>query len=273
VAFLRQHPGIRKVVLFGHSGGATLMTAYQLIAEGGVGACQGPGRLVKCPDTLAGLPAADGVVLADANWGNAEMALFSVDPAIVSNDSGMTVNADLDLWNPKNGFDPAGSHYSKEFIRTFQSAVARKENALIKLALDRLAAIDAGKGRFADDEPFLFDVYASTRLEELAPLGWSAEQQAAFLMQQFTAQHHYYHTNYAGADFQVILLDDRPVGRCRRAGEAAALTHAAAARAAFLRSEMTAASCGVRPAGGFPPASSWRARVPARKLSKISGCT
>jgi GNAT superfamily N-acetyltransferase len=65
----------------------------------------------------------------------------------------------------------------------------------------------------ADDEPFLFDVYASTRLEELAPLGWSAEQQAAFLTQQFNAQHQYYQANYTDADFQVILLDDQPVGR------------------------------------------------------------
>jgi hypothetical protein len=101
------------------------------------------------------LPAADAVILADSNWGNAEMALFSVDPAVVSNDNGMTVNPDLDLWNPKNGFDPAGSHYSEEFVRKFQGAVARKENELIKTALDRLAAIEAGKGRFADDEPFV----------------------------------------------------------------------------------------------------------------------
>jgi pimeloyl-ACP methyl ester carboxylesterase len=155
VAFLRQNPGIRKVVLFGHSGGATLMTAYQVIAENGVKACQGPEKIIKCPDSLAGLPPADGVVLADANWGNAEMALFSVDPAMISNDSGMMADPELDLWNPKNGFDPAGSRYSHEFIRKFQSAVARKENELIRAALDRLAAIDAGKGRFADDEPFV----------------------------------------------------------------------------------------------------------------------
>src|SRR5262249_15123218 len=65
----------------------------------------------------------------------------------------------------------------------------------------------------AGDEPFLFGVYAGTRLEELAPLGWSADQQAAFLAQQSDAQHQYYQANYAGADFQVILLDGRAVGR------------------------------------------------------------
>jgi hypothetical protein len=155
IAYLRQYPGIRKVVLFGHSGGATLMTAYQVVAENGPGVCQGPEKIVKCADNLAGMPAADGMVLADSNWGNAEMALFSVDPAVISNDSGMTVNPDLDLWNPKNGFKPEGSNYSQEFIRKFQSAVGKKENELIRMALDRLAAIEAGKGRFTDDEPFV----------------------------------------------------------------------------------------------------------------------
>ena len=64
-----------------------------------------------------------------------------------------------------------------------------------------------------EDEPFLYDVYASTRLEELAPLGWSAEQQAAFLAQQFNAQHQYYQATYADADFQIILLNNQPAGR------------------------------------------------------------
>jgi hypothetical protein len=40
----------------------------------------------------------------------------------------------------------------------------------------------------ADDEALLFQIYASTRLAELASLGWSADVQAAFLRQQFDAQ-------------------------------------------------------------------------------------
>jgi len=74
----------------------------------------------------------------------------------------------------------------------------------------------------SDDEPFLYEVYASTRMEELAPLGWSAEQQAAFLTQQFNAQHQYYQANYPGADFQIILVNDQLAGRLyvdRRIGE------------------------------------------------------
>jgi ribosomal protein S18 acetylase RimI-like enzyme len=64
-----------------------------------------------------------------------------------------------------------------------------------------------------NDEPFLFQVYASTRLEQLAPLGRSLEQQHAFLTQQFNAQHQYYQANYASADFQLILVNGQPAGR------------------------------------------------------------
>jgi ribosomal protein S18 acetylase RimI-like enzyme len=65
----------------------------------------------------------------------------------------------------------------------------------------------------AADEPFLFDLYASTRMEELAPVRWSAELRTRFLRWQFSAQQRFYQVAYAGADFQVILLDDRPIGR------------------------------------------------------------
>src|SRR6516225_5999057 len=45
VAWLRQYPGVKKVVLLGHSGGGTLMSAYQDVAENGVKVCQGPEKI------------------------------------------------------------------------------------------------------------------------------------------------------------------------------------------------------------------------------------
>jgi hypothetical protein len=155
VVYLRRIPGVTKVVLWGHSGGATIMTAYQDIAENGVKVCQDAAKIYKCPDSLAGMPPADGVILGDANWGLAPITLIGIDPAVVSNDSGMHLNPDLDMFNPRNGFRPTGSTYSQDFIRRFQSAQGKRNNALIKLAEGRLAAIEAGKGRFSDDEPFI----------------------------------------------------------------------------------------------------------------------
>ena len=63
------------------------------------------------------------------------------------------------------------------------------------------------------DEEFLYRVYASTRQEELARVGWNDGQKAAFVRQQFDAQSRYYRENYAGAEFCVILSDGRPAGR------------------------------------------------------------
>jgi ribosomal protein S18 acetylase RimI-like enzyme len=64
-----------------------------------------------------------------------------------------------------------------------------------------------------EDLELLFRVYASTREEELAPVPWTAEQKAAFLHMQATAQHAYYQENYRGADWLVIEHFGVPVGR------------------------------------------------------------
>jgi GNAT superfamily N-acetyltransferase len=63
------------------------------------------------------------------------------------------------------------------------------------------------------DEGFLYEVYASTRLDELVALGWSDAQRKAFLRMQFTAQHQSYLAQFPAADFQIILWHGSPIGR------------------------------------------------------------
>jgi ribosomal protein S18 acetylase RimI-like enzyme len=65
----------------------------------------------------------------------------------------------------------------------------------------------------AHDLDFLFEVYASTRLKELAQTGWGPAETEAFLRAQFSAQHAYYQGHYPDARFQIILVDGRPAGR------------------------------------------------------------
>lgn len=65
----------------------------------------------------------------------------------------------------------------------------------------------------AEDRDFLFRIYASTRLEELALTHWDEAQKQAFLVQQFEAQDHHYRTHYPGARLDLIVLDDEPIGR------------------------------------------------------------
>jgi GNAT superfamily N-acetyltransferase len=64
-----------------------------------------------------------------------------------------------------------------------------------------------------DDEPFLYRLYASTREAELRPVPWTSEQKAAFLRQQFQAQHAFYQEQYRDTRFEVILRDGQPIGR------------------------------------------------------------
>lgn len=154
IEYLRQYPGVRKVITLGHSGGATLMSAYQNAAENGVQAFQGQEKLIKCSD-LGELPPADGVMLLDSNYGNGAMTLLSLDPAVTIEDSGKKLDPELDLFNPANGYDPKGSTYRDEFIRKYQKAQGERNNRLIDAALERLHAIESGEGKYADDEPFI----------------------------------------------------------------------------------------------------------------------
>jgi ribosomal protein S18 acetylase RimI-like enzyme len=64
-----------------------------------------------------------------------------------------------------------------------------------------------------DDTPFLRELYASTRAEELALVPWTAEEKRQFLDQQFEAQTLDYTTNYDVDDFHVIEQNGAPIGR------------------------------------------------------------
>ncbi|HEY5892925.1 MAG TPA: GNAT family N-acetyltransferase [Chthoniobacterales bacterium] len=63
------------------------------------------------------------------------------------------------------------------------------------------------------DETFLYEVYASTREQEMALWASSPEEKAAFLRMQFEAQHAFYQKQFPNGDFFLVLSDGRPVGR------------------------------------------------------------
>lgn len=63
------------------------------------------------------------------------------------------------------------------------------------------------------DLPFLSDLYASTRWEELAPVPWSEADKRRFLHQQHTLQHRHYQAHYADAEFLLLQRDGEPIGR------------------------------------------------------------
>ena len=63
------------------------------------------------------------------------------------------------------------------------------------------------------DRHFLFELYAHTRLYEVAAFGWSDTQQAAFLRIQFEARQSAYRLQYPDSEDYVVLRDNEPAGR------------------------------------------------------------
>jgi ribosomal protein S18 acetylase RimI-like enzyme len=63
------------------------------------------------------------------------------------------------------------------------------------------------------DEPFLFEVFASTREEELALTNWDEQARRAFLDMQFAAMRRGYASMYPAGEFLIIGLGERAIGR------------------------------------------------------------
>jgi len=169
VDFLRNQPGISKVILWGHSGGGPTMSFYQAVAENGPSYCQGPNKLVQCGNNLAGLPPADGVIFIDAHPGNPVIGtLRSNNPAVVNEDRPDLVDPELDPFNPKNGYNPTGpSTYSEEFKAKYFKAQADRMNKLIDRALDILHQIEEGTYRYPDDDAFIIPKGDAAKLFQL----------------------------------------------------------------------------------------------------------
>src|SRR5215510_15909149 len=86
---------------------------------------------------------------------------------------------------------------------------------------------DAGlstRAATSDDESFLFEVYAGTRLLELEMVPWGDEQKLAFIKMQFDARETQYRAVYAEATSKIVLRHGKPIGAMlvdRREGEIA----------------------------------------------------
>ncbi|MGB2606770.1 MAG: N-acetyltransferase, partial [Candidatus Sulfotelmatobacter sp.] len=63
------------------------------------------------------------------------------------------------------------------------------------------------------DESFIYATFASTRIEELSPTGWSDEQKEQFLRMQFEAQRRSYLRDLPEAEYTVIWRGSLAVGR------------------------------------------------------------
>ena len=167
-------PGITKVILLGHSGGAPLMTYYQAVAENGVSFCQGSDKIVQCGNNLAGMTPADGILLDEGHAGDGFQALTGINPSLKLVDGKpKVVDPSLDPFDPRNGYNPNGaSHYSQEFRTRYYAGQSSVMNAQIAQVHALQDAIKQGEGPFPDNDivvvPFSAERGAA-RLSELDP--------------------------------------------------------------------------------------------------------
>jgi ribosomal protein S18 acetylase RimI-like enzyme len=98
--------------------------------------------------------------------------------------------------------------------------VARWQSRLAPTA--QSLGLDLRREDPARDDEFLDQLYATTRVEELAQTGWSEPEVRRFLHEQSRLQRAHYREHYPDAEFLLIVGDDVPVGRLyldERAGE------------------------------------------------------
>jgi ribosomal protein S18 acetylase RimI-like enzyme len=63
------------------------------------------------------------------------------------------------------------------------------------------------------DLPFLMQVFAASRADELAIVPWTGDQKRGFLIHQFSAQRSHYYSHFPDTAFDVIELNGKPIGR------------------------------------------------------------
>jgi GNAT superfamily N-acetyltransferase len=68
------------------------------------------------------------------------------------------------------------------------------------------------RGALPEDEDFLWRLYVSTRVEELAAFGWPPEQQQAFLRMQYRARRGSYEAAYPQAEHSILVENGAPIG-------------------------------------------------------------
>jgi hypothetical protein len=176
VTFMRNQPGITKVVLVGASGGGPTMSYYQAVAENGPSYCQGSNKLVQCTSSNFPNPLsrADGIIFNDAHPGNPIVSMLRVlnpavtnDPEILNRNQRARIDPSLDPFDPAKGFNPNGpSTYSENFKKRYFNAQADRMNILIHEAFQKLREIEQSDDP-EDDAPFIVVRATGARLLSL----------------------------------------------------------------------------------------------------------
>lgn len=135
VKWLREVAGVETVVLFGNSGGGSLMAAYQAEATLSTlsGKLKGAGS-----DRLAALPPADYYISSNAHIGRPEVMTDWMDASVTDEWDPVATDPSLDPFNPDNG-----PPYSPEFIARYRAAQRARNQRITDWVKEELARLNA----------------------------------------------------------------------------------------------------------------------------------
>jgi pimeloyl-ACP methyl ester carboxylesterase len=152
ITYMRSRPGVDKVLVIGHSGGARQVTNYTNYAWNGPSGCQRPGLLLPCETKkVTGLAKPDGLIALDLPPGPI-FSVWSLDPAYVKGNPNHE-NPDLDMFSAANGYDPKtmGATYTPDFRKRFFAAQSARNNLILDDAVATLKRISKGKNDTTSD--------------------------------------------------------------------------------------------------------------------------
>jgi hypothetical protein len=164
-AFLRA-AGFAHVVSLGHSGGGTLTAFYCQQA-----ALNTEDRLATAPSGRpvalhsADMPLPDGVVFLAPHPGQGTLLQRVIDPSVAEESDPLSVNPDLDPFDPRNGFaePPNSSSYDPAFVERYRAAQAARVRRIDNLARRSVQESQAANRKFRAEGR------ASDRRRALAP--------------------------------------------------------------------------------------------------------
>jgi hypothetical protein len=139
------------VVTLGHSGGGTLFAFYHQQANAAPGE-----RIARAPSGRpialgeADLPVPDGAIFMAPHPGQGALLLRLIDPSVTDENDSMSVDPDLDPYNPDNGFAaaPESSTYSADFTDRYRQAQRERIERLDAVARERVAEASAARKDF-----------------------------------------------------------------------------------------------------------------------------
>ncbi|MGW8202290.1 hypothetical protein ACWGM0_07055 [Sphingomonas bisphenolicum] len=146
--------GFKNIILVGNSGGGSLYTFYQAQAETPVGS-----RITHTPAgdsydlNMFDLPPADAVAVLAAHPGEGKALMLVIDPSVTDETDPLSVDDDLDMYNPANGFAPlpAASKYSPEFIQRYREGQRARVARLDSLAREQIRSMRDAKAIMASE--------------------------------------------------------------------------------------------------------------------------